>query len=141
MSTLNAVRAALEGKFNDGFSAASKTFGNLRHEPSAGTSWVRMSVIFAGEERTLMTGGDAGVEVSGRVFFQIFTPPNLGEGAALGYAESIRDLFNESSVPVTGSTQACEVGTFGDINRVAGEQGQQAWNQITMSAPFRWQRT
>ena len=117
-----------------GMGSTPLTFEGERYTPTAGTSWVRVSV--RDSPSGPMTHGPSGgrrIERPAVVYGQVFTPYGTDDGvaAAMTLAQTFRDLFEGRDLTATGGGSLTFLGA--SVRRV-GIDG--AWYQVNVECPF-----
>lgn len=125
------AREAIYQEFLTAWGATSPfTFENEAYTPTAGVSWVRLSVRHNTSLQDSIGGvGNRKFERSGRVFIQIFTPLDRGLRPADALTATARAIFE--GVRVSG------IVFYSPVIREIGPDG--AWLQVNVECPFDYQ--
>lgn len=81
----------IEDHFKSNWTQTPITFDNVNYNPIRGTSFLSVQIIWADTVSISVGTKDRGY---GYIMTNVFTPINIGSRTALGYANSISDLFD-----------------------------------------------
>lgn len=102
-STLNDVRAAIEGRISTQMATAPAypiSYQNVPFTPPNNTPWLQVFIRFGDNAyATLLPTGNVGFNrQNGTLVVNIYTPTGAGPAANLTIAERIKDLFDRVTV-------------------------------------------
>ncbi len=118
-------RAAIEGRLNTNWTTTKIRFENGKFVPTPGVAWVRCDIL-QNDTNTLEFGQTSVKEYLGLIDIGIFTPLNAGSKLGIGYADSIKAIFDMVDI----GTIDCGPTTIFKV------QDEDDWYHIVVSTPF-----
>jgi hypothetical protein len=122
MSSEN-IRAKITDLFKTGFTLAHPTikvdYENTKFDQPSGAPWVRLSII-DGLDRRENLGNETRFRTHGVVNIQIQVPENTGTAAMRAIQDSVKAIFLDRQVPMTGGSITFCNGDFKGPRQING---------------------
>lgn len=134
MSHFDAIRRALTTHFLAEWGQTTPVaLPNAAFTPPSAAPWVRLTILFANSERTLLTGDPAtGTTTSGLLVLQVFVPEGTGDGGAMRLADTASGILHERTLTIPLAVQSLRLYTP-RVNTIGPSGG---WHQINVACPF-----